>query len=165
MYIVSTQDFGHFWPTHPLVRIMTSLLLHKLIYWVGNLLAHPLCERTMCSPILAGGTQQGGPGGPRPPLVLGPGPLKFHRPPFILGPGPVKLPKNVLESIMDHTWKFWLFLAVGLSLKRHSLLHITPRLRWFHIYVGIIKTSSLAWKVLKTWGHFHTIITAPRSVW
>ena len=49
------------------------------------------------------GDAAGGAGGASATIVLGPGPLKFHRPPFILGPGPVKLPKNVLESIMDHT--------------------------------------------------------------
>ena len=39
----------------------------------------------------SGGAQQGGPGGPRPPLVLGPGLLKFCGPPLILGPGPRKI--------------------------------------------------------------------------
>ena len=40
----------------------------------------------------AGGAQQGGPGGPRPPLVLGPGPLKFPGAPLIMGRGPLTGP-------------------------------------------------------------------------
>ena len=36
----------------------------------------------------SGGAQQGGPGGPRPPLVLGLGPLKFPGPPLDLAPAP-----------------------------------------------------------------------------
>ena len=34
-------------PPSPLVRIMTALLLHKLIYWILNLLTHPSPLRTI----------------------------------------------------------------------------------------------------------------------
>ena len=37
----------------------------------------------------SGGPQQGGPGGPRPPLILGPRPINFPRPPLVFVPWPL----------------------------------------------------------------------------
>ena len=70
-----------------LYPIDLAVIVVKWAWLFGNVLDNVILE-ILDLKAKSGGAQQGGPGGPRPPLILGPGPLKFPRPPLDLAPAP-----------------------------------------------------------------------------